>query len=105
MKDFTIETIRAGQPSEVRSVPKTKREVSEVREKREIKPQLKVEVLTKIPVPEGYIRCMVIQNFEGMTERLEAGDIIDVPERRFRSLVFRGLVEQYKGTASPNKRR
>ena len=103
--NFTIETIRAGQPSEIRSVQKAKREIFDLKEKKEIKPSLKVEVLTKIPIPEGYIRCIVLQSFEGMTDKMVPGDIFDVPERRFKSMVFRGLVEEYKGKAIPNKQR
>ncbi len=105
MKDFVVETIRAGQPSEVKSVPKTKHEFSEIKEKKVINVIPKIEILTKIPIPEGYVRCMVLQYFEGISDKLEPGDIIDVPERRFKSMVFRGLVEEYKGTASPNKKR
>jgi hypothetical protein len=106
MKDFTVETIRAGQPSEVRSVPKSKREfMAGVKEKRITKALPKIEVLTEIPLPEGYVRCLVVMEFEGMQDHLVPGDIVDLPDRRFKTLSFRGVVEKYKGTMSPNKLR
>lgn len=90
MKTPEIITIRASDP---------------IKEKKEFKPIGKIEVLTKIPLREGYIRAIVIHEFQGMNDYLIEGDIVDLPERRFKSLTFRGMVEKYNGVASPNKDR
>ena len=58
-----------------------------------------------VPVPEGHIRVIVLKDCEGMTGHYYEGDIIDLPERRFKSLRFRGLVDEYKGESGPNKER
>jgi hypothetical protein len=65
----------------------------------------KMEVLTHVPLPEGHIRCIVLIDYKGMLDDLYKGDIIDLPERRFKSLSFRGMVEPYKGNNYPNKKR
>ena len=63
----------------------------------------------KVPVPrniaEGHIRVIVLRDCEGMTGHYEKGDIIDLPERRFKSMRFRGLVDEYKGNVAPNRER
>jgi len=33
------------------------------------------------------------------------GDIIDLPDRRFKTLALRGFCAEYKGTKKPNKER
>ena len=106
MKAHTIETVRKGKKSEVKSVPKTKREiVAEVKEKRIVTPVLKSECLTEVPVPEGHIRAIVLQSYAGMVDDIDIGDILDLTERRFKSLSLRGMVKEYKGTEPPTKRR
>lgn len=54
---------------------------------------------------DGHIRVIVLIDYKGMNDELYAGDIIDVPERRFKSLSLRGLVKEYKGTNAPNRLR
>ena len=43
-----------------------------------------------VPVPEGHIRVIVMKDCEGMTGHYYEGDIIDLPERRFKSLRISG---------------
>jgi hypothetical protein len=54
---------------------------------------------------EGHVRVIVLIDYKGMNDELYAGDIIDVPERRYKSLSLRGLVKEYKGTNTPNRLR
>ena len=54
---------------------------------------------------EGYVRVIVVKDYKGMLNDLYAGDIIDLPERRYKSLAFRGLVKIYEGKSNPNKQR
>ena len=54
---------------------------------------------------DGDIRVIVLRDYKGMLDNLYVGDIIDVPERRYKSLAFRGLVEKYGGKKQPNKKR
>ncbi len=77
------------------------------REKREITTPvpMRVDVLTKVPLPEGYIRCIVLKEHTGMLDLHKVDDIIDMPERRYKSDSFRGLVKKYDGDRQPNKRR
>jgi hypothetical protein len=79
--------------------------IEPIAEKRIVQPFSKMEVLTKVPLPAGNIRVEVLKDFNGMIDILRAGDIIDLPERRYKSLVFRGMVKEYKGDKSPNKQR
>lgn len=65
----------------------------------------KYEILTKIPLPFGHVRCICLKDFNGMIDNLRAGDIIDLPDRRYKSLMFRGLVAEYTGNLQPNKNR
>lgn len=58
-----------------------------------------------LPVPEGYIRCIVLVDYRGMIDQLYKGDVLDLPDRRFKTLSQRGMVEQYKGNRIPNKLR
>lgn len=59
----------------------------------------------RVPVADGHIRCIVLRDYEGMIDMHYIGDIVDLPERRYKSLSFRGFVEEYKGTRAPNKMR
>ena len=65
----------------------------------------KYEIKTAIPLPNGYIRCIVMKDYNGMTDELREGDIIDLPERRYKSLSFRGMVKVYEGNKLPNRLR
>ena len=56
-------------------------------------------------IAEGHIRVIVMKDCEGMTGHYYEGDIIDLPERRFKSMRLRGLVDEYKGDSAPNKER
>lgn len=62
----------------------------------------------KVPtrnIPDGHIRVIVLKECDGMTGKYYEGDIVDLPERRFKSLRLRGLVDEYKGESGPNKER
>ena len=58
-----------------------------------------------IPLPEDHVRSIVLKDYKGMDSDLYAGDIIDLPNRRFKTLSLRGLVKRYDGKLSPNKMR
>lgn len=68
-------------------------------------PKPKYQILTTVPLPDGYVRCIVLVDHKGMLDDLYRGDIVDLPERRVKSLAFRGLVKRYEGNEMPNKRR
>ena len=75
-------------------------------EKKEINPVAQKKVyLTKVPIPEGFIRAIVLIDYVGMSEVLYEGDVQDLPDRRFKTLSNRGLVKQYDGDRPPNKLR
>jgi hypothetical protein len=61
-------------------------------------------VKTKIPIPEGHVRVIALVDFEGMTCHHYEGDVIDLPDRRFKTLVNRGIVREYKGYKEPGER-
>lgn len=65
----------------------------------------KKEYGTRVPVPGGYVRCIVMIDHGGMYDMLYAGDIADLPERRYKSLANRGYVKEYIGERIPNKER
>lgn len=65
----------------------------------------KQEIKTKVPVPDGHIRVIVLIDHKGMLDNLYAGDVLDIPERRYKTLVNRGFVREYDGTRLPNKER
>lgn len=65
----------------------------------------KIVMLTKIPIPDGHIRSIVLIGHVGMLEYHNVGDIVDFPERRFKTLANRGLVKKYEGDGQPNKKR
>ena len=56
-------------------------------------------------IAEGHIRVIVLKDCEGMTGHYYEGDIIDLPERRFKSLRLRGLVDEYKGESGTTRER
>ena len=78
--------------------------VEEITSEKYVVPQFREKKETN-GIPEGHIRAIVIKVFNGMTDLLETGDIVDLPDRRFRSLQMRGLVKEYVGDKLPNKRR
>ena len=57
------------------------------------------------PTESGDVRVIVLKDYKGMLNDLYAGDIIDMPERRYKSLAFRGLVKLYTGKSLANKER
>lgn len=63
----------------------------------------KVEVLTQVPIPVGHIRAEVLKDYKGMEDDLYEGDVLDLPERRFKTLANRGLVIECDKTRYPNK--
>jgi hypothetical protein len=56
-------------------------------------------------MPTEHVRVIIIKECDGMTGRYYPGDIIDLPDRRFKSMVIRGLCEQYKGNKKPTRER
>lgn len=58
-----------------------------------------------IPVQKGFIRVIVLKDYNGMLNELSADDIVDIPERRYKSLFARSLVKKYDGKSAPNKLR
>jgi hypothetical protein len=80
--------------------------ISSTAEKAEKKQVFEKHVITgNLPVPEGMVRCIVLIDYKGMVDELYAGDIQDLPDRRYKSLVNRGMVKKYEGTQIPNKQR
>lgn len=69
------------------------------------RPPFEKAVYKNTPTSSGDVRVIVLQDYNGMLNELRAGDIIDMPERRFKSLSSRGLVKEYKGRELPNKQR
>lgn len=65
----------------------------------------KKEIMTKVPVPDGHKRCIVLIEFDGMEDKHYPGDVFDCPDRRFKTLCNRGYVREYEGTRIPNKDR
>jgi len=62
----------------------------------------------KVPtrnIPDGHIRVIVLKECDGMTRKYYEGDIVDLPERRFKSLRLRGLVDEYKGESGTTRER
>lgn len=88
IKPLIIETIRSTEKM-------SERPVFEKREYTNIPTQLEA----------GNVRVIVLKDYKGMLNDLYEGDIIDLPERRYKSLAFRGLVKLYEGTNQPNKQR
>lgn len=58
-----------------------------------------------LPIPEGHVRCIVLVDYHGMMDNLYEGDVVDLPDRRYKTLANRGLVKKYEGDRIPNKRR
>jgi hypothetical protein len=90
LQPLIIETLSTTAPSEKRILSMTGE---------------KNEVQIRVPIPSGHVRCIVMKDYEGMSDYLYVGDVVDLPDRRFKSLVFRGYVEQYTGVRAPNKMR
>ena len=65
----------------------------------------KRQVLTKVPLPEGHVRVEALKDFKGIEDELYVGDVFDVPNRRYKSMSFRGLVKKAEPGAQPNKLR
>ncbi len=55
----------------------------------------KVEI--KTPTPEGYVKARALMNYAGMNDLIFKDEILLLPERRVKSLAFRGYVEEYSG--------
>ncbi len=97
----TPETVRATttRPMVIETIRSTEK-ISEppVFEKREYKS-------IPIPIEAGNVRVIVLKDYKGMLNDLYEGDIVDMPERRYKSLAFRGMVKLYEGEKLPNKQR
>jgi hypothetical protein len=70
-------------------------------------PVFEKKVYASLPtkLESGHVRVIVLKDHKGMLNELYEGDILDLPERRFKSLAFRGMVKLYEGTNEPNKQR
>jgi hypothetical protein len=86
-------------PIIIDEVSSEKFDVKKFFEKRVIKGRI------PIPLAEGHIRVIVLKECDGMTGKYYEGDIVDLPERRYKSLRLRGLVEEYHGDNAPNRSR
>lgn len=51
--------------------------------------------------PSGYIKAMALVDYSGMSDIIFKGDVILLPERRFKSLAYRGYVCEYSGDIEP----
>lgn len=56
-------------------------------------------------IPVGHVRVVILKDCEGMSGPYKAGDIIDIPDRRFKTLALRGFCAEYRGSKKPNKDR
>ena len=55
--------------------------------------------------PEGMVKVIALVTYAGMFDMIFAGEVFLLPERRFKSMANRGVVEEYKGNKKPiNKR-
>ena len=54
-------------------------------------------------VPVGHVRVIILRECPGMSGVYKQGDIIDLPDRRFKTLALRGFCAEYKGSKKPNK--
>lgn len=55
------------------------------------------KVVIAEPTPDGFVKARALINYSGMTDLIFKGEILLLPERRFKSLAFRGYVEEYSG--------
>lgn len=69
------------------------------------KVEFPIHMITKIIIPADHVRCIVLKDHQGMFDFHKAGDIVDLPDRRYKTDSFRGLVKKYDGEGQPNKRR
>ena len=56
-------------------------------------------------IPVGHVRVIILKDYQGMSGIYKEGDIIDLPDRRFKTLALRGFCAEYKGSKKPNKER
>ena len=55
--------------------------------------------------PDGFVKARALINYAGMTDLIFKGEILLLPERRFKSLAFRGYVEEYNGDIEESGKR
>ena len=80
--------------------------INSTAEKIEKKQVFEKHIITgNLPVPENHIRCIVLIDYKGMIDELYVGDVMDLPIRRYKTLVRRGFVKKYEGPKIPNKQR
>ena len=85
---------------------KEKKEITVIHMPKVVAPVFaKYEVLTNVPLPDGHVRVQALKDFKGMEDELYVGDIFDVPNRRYKTMSFRGLVKKADPGAQPNKLR
>ena len=79
---------------------------ADLAEKESKRPVYEKRLITgNLPVAEGYVRCIVLIDHKGMLDDLYVNDVVDMPERRFKTESNRGIVKEYKGDRIPNKQR
>ena len=80
--------------------------VTELSSEKFVRPVIREKaILNSRGIAENHIRVIILKECEGMTGRYMVGDIIDLPDRRYKSMVIRGLCEEYKGDEKPTKQR
>ena len=92
---------------EIKVIKPLKKKPEKITEKRFARSPFKekIEILTEIPIISDHVRCIVIKDHEGMEDYHYVDDIIDLPVRRFKSMVLRGLVQKYEGEKQANRKR
>jgi hypothetical protein len=112
-KGMTTESIGKVKKTDGVTVKKSKRvkpiiveTIHSTAEKAEKSQVYEKNVITgNLPVPDDHVRCIVLIDYKGMLNELYAGDVIDLPTRRFKTESNRGFVKEYKGPRIPNKQR
>ena len=62
-------------------------------------PGVTEKVVVKAPIPGGMVKVMALVDYVGMNDIIYKGDVFLLPERRDKSLAFRGYVTEYDGEA------
>lgn len=62
-------------------------------------PGVTEKVVVKAPIPGGMVKVMALVDYVGMNDIIYQGEVFLLPERRYKSLAFRGYVAEYDGEA------
>ena len=63
------------------------------------------KVVINEATPDGFVKARALINYAGMNDLIFKGEILLLPERRFKSLAFRGYVEEYNGDIEESGKR